>query len=337
MHRIAFEMGEKLLSEARTKRQSLDTKERVRQLRDELRPKLGDVDPAPAPKAEQHWDRALNRLQVEAVSLTVEEGIQVPLLLLLPQSKPAGVVVAVAQGGKERFLTDRAAELAALLQAGVAVCLPDLRGTGETASDREEYPYGGNAQQQFDLSRNLLGSRVKDLRTVLNYLRARESLRGARIAVWGESFAAQNPTHLYLDEVEYESGPQVQRRADPTGAHVALLTALYEDDVQAVAARGGLAGYLSVLENAFTYIPMDVVILGVLKAGDIADIAGALAPRPVVLADLVDGRNVPVQAGKLEKALAPARDTYGDAGASKRLSVTGKMEDVAGWLISQLR
>ena len=68
------------------------------------------------------------------MSLTVEEGIDVPMLLLLPKgAKPAGAVVAVSQGGKERFLAHRAASIEALLRRGIAVCLADVRGTGETS------------------------------------------------------------------------------------------------------------------------------------------------------------------------------------------------------------
>ncbi len=43
------------------------------------------------------------------------------------------VVLAFAQGGKEAFLTQRRGIIAALLEKGVAVCLADVRGTGETA------------------------------------------------------------------------------------------------------------------------------------------------------------------------------------------------------------
>ena len=89
---------------------------------------------------------------------------------------------------------------------------------------------------EFDLSRNLLGSRLKDLRTVLVYLRSRQDIDGQKVALWGDSFAPPNPANLWLDELEFEGGPQVQRRAEPMGAHLALLAALYEDGVRAVRA-----------------------------------------------------------------------------------------------------
>src|SRR5262249_30976709 len=139
------------------------------------------------------------------------------------------------------------------------------------------------AQMEFDLGRSLLGSRLKDLRTVLAWLRQRPGIDKTRIALWGTTFTPFNHPTLFLDELEYEASPQIQYRAEPLGAHLALLAALYEDDIRAVVATGGLAGYLTVLESAFTYVPMEDVLLGVLRTGDIADIAAALAPRPLVL------------------------------------------------------
>jgi len=40
------------------------------------------------------------------------------------------VVVGVAEAGKDLFLTARSNEIETLLKREVAVCLPDVRGTG---------------------------------------------------------------------------------------------------------------------------------------------------------------------------------------------------------------
>jgi hypothetical protein len=245
--------------------------------------------------------------------------------------------VAVANGGKDRFLKNSPDQLAALLQAGIAVCLPDVRGTGETSFTPREQQYGGVVQRHLDLSRNLLGSRLKDLRTVVHWLRSHRDLGHAKVAVWGESFAPPNPANLYLDEVEYEAGPRIQRQADPLGAHLALLAGLYEEDVQAVVARGGLYAYLSVLENAYTYVPMEVTVLGILKSGDVADIVGAMAPRPVALANLVGGRNIRATEGELDKTFAAARDSYEESNAVDRLDINGDVEGPAVWIITNLK
>jgi dienelactone hydrolase len=340
LHQVAFEMGRNLLGQARARAQSLDARQRTERLREGLKPMLGDIEPTTAPQASTLWTRALSGagVKVEAVSLQVEDGIEVPMLLLSPGRDVHGIVVAVAAGGKDRFLKGRAAELATLLEGGVAVCLPDLRGSGETESGDQEYPYGGMVQREFDLARNLLGSRLKDLRTVLAYLRGRRDVGSAGIAIWGESFAPPNPPNLWLDEVEHEVSPQIQRRSEPQGAHLALLAGLYEEDIRAVAAHGGLAGYLSVLENPYTYTPSDVTLRGILKAGDIADIAAALAPRALALTGLVGGRNILASAADLETTLSPARQAYQASRAADRLAA-GKVPSggLAAWLLAALR
>src|SRR4029078_11752215 len=98
------------------------------------KPMLGDIEPVAGAQVERFWTRPVAGAQVEAISLTVEDGIAVPFLLIRPAGRQAApVVVATAQEGKERFLANRAKEIEALVRSGIAVCLPDVRATRETA------------------------------------------------------------------------------------------------------------------------------------------------------------------------------------------------------------
>ncbi len=341
LHQIARAMGVRQLEAARAARAHLPPDERRRRLRADLQARLGDIQPRTAPRAARLWSRPLSGAAVEAHHIEVEEGIEVPLLLLRPAGAgPAPVVVAVAQGGKERFLSDRAEAIAELLRSGAAVCLADVRGTGETApaaARGDGGPHHALAQLEFDLANSLLGARLKDLRTVLAWLRARSDIDRRRIALWGESFAPPNPRDLFLDEVEIEGGPQIQYRAEPLGAHLALLAALYEDDIRAVAAQGGLAGYLTILDDAFTYTPIDVTVHGILQAGDLADVAAALAPRALLAAGLVDGRNIRLDRPDRDRIWRPALDAYRQVNAAQRLDLTGDAPNVGSWLAAHLR
>jgi hypothetical protein len=214
-------------------------------------------------------------------------------LVVRPASAaPAPVVVAVAQGGKSRFLSNRSAEINRLVAAGVAVVLADVRGTGETAAAQDGTPLS-LAQAEFDLGRNLLGSRLKDLRTVLAWVRAQPGVDPQRIAVWGESFSPPNPPSLAVDELEFEVAPQVQFKADPLGAHLALLAGRFEPSLAAVVARGGLVSYASMLDDPFTYAPMDVVVHGILRRTDLSEIEAAVR-CPVLRDSRVTGRNIAV-------------------------------------------
>ncbi len=277
------------------------------------------------------------------MTLETEPGIVVPLLLLRPSSTGSGrtaVVVAVSEGGKEGFFDYRSKEIEGLLKSGIAVCLPDLRGTGETAPDFRRGPSSSEvslAATELMLGNTLLGARLKDLRTVVAYLGSRPELDAQRMAVWGDSFAPVNPRQGLLDEAPgFRIGPMIQHQAEPLGGVLAILGALYEDRLRTVAIRGGLIGYVSILDDAFAYVPEDVVVPGILEAGDLGDAAATLAPRPLLLEGLVDGKNRLAQEPELRSALAMVYDSY--RGEPDRLAVQteDKAPHLAEWLAEKL-
>ena len=89
------------------------------------------------------------------------------------------------------------------------------------------------------------------------------------------------------------------------GGLVALFGTLYESEVRAVLIRGGLVGYRSILDSPFCYVPYDSIIPGALTAGDLKDVAAALAPRAVRLEGLVDALNRRVPLELLRTLYAP--------------------------------
>ena len=95
----------------------------------------------------------------------------------------------------------------------------------------------------------------------------------------------------------WQIGPETQYQAEPLGGLLAILAGLYEDNIQTIAVRGGLASYLSLLDDSFTYVPGDVIVPGVLEAGDISDVVAALAPRGTLFDGMVDGRNRRIPGG----------------------------------------
>ncbi|MFI5387183.1 MAG: hypothetical protein ACHQ50_13820, partial [Fimbriimonadales bacterium] len=181
------------------------------------------------------------------------------------------------------------------LENGFAVCLPDVRATGETSPDSRHGPSSQEtslAATELMFGETFLGARLKDLRTVLAWVGTREDLDPRRIALWGDSFAPPNPPRIVVDEaLNWQIGPEVQHQAEPLGGLLAILGALYQTEVRAVAVRGGLASYMSILQDRFVYVPKDIIVPGVVEAGDIGDVVAALAPRAVLLEDMVDGRN----------------------------------------------
>ncbi|MFL6306654.1 MAG: acetylxylan esterase [Candidatus Sulfotelmatobacter sp.] len=336
---LALKLAQERLSGARSKRASLPAAERLASLRASLQSKLGDISPNAGTAANVVWTKSFASFGMEAVALETEPGMTVPLLLVKPsavKSERFPVVLAFAQKGKKHFLSDRSAELAALLKSGVAVCLADVRGTGESApTAKTSSGLESLAATELMLGNTSLGARLKDARTVVRYLSGRRDLDPNRLAVWGDSSGEVNSRGLSLDQsVKQEPGPQVIESSDPAGSLLALLTALYEDNVRAVAGRGGLISYLSVLEDRFCYVPGEVIVPGMLETADIADVVAAIAPRAEFLDAFVDGRDRPLLAAEMQDRLGQV-SAFSTA-PQLRVTEHAQSAELASWMASQL-
>ena len=338
---LAAGLAEVRLGAARAKRAGLAAAERSRSLRAALKEKLGDIEPGRG-TARVVSSNPFSGFTAEAVLLESAPGIQVPLMLIKPAGSPPAplpVVLALGQGGKAAFLARRSAALSAVLKQGVAVCLADVRGAGETANaGARGSSSAAFAATELMLGETALGGRLKDARTVVRYLAARSDLDPKRLLIWGDSVAGVNPRGMMLDQslYQHQAAGQEVRQADPAGALLALLTALYEDGVRAVAARGGLLSYGSVLQDRFCYVPLDSIVPGILELADTADLVSALAPRGVLLARLVDGRNRPATPEEANREYRMAVDAYHSAPAQLTIREDAPDAEVARWIGAQL-
>ncbi len=339
MHEICAEIAARKVAAARAAIAAAAPGERKAWLRKQWSDRLGRVEAGGAAKVTQ--TRAADTPDMTAEKLTlVLDRITVPGVLLRPKGLPAGakppVVVGVTEEGKSVFLAKRRREIAGLLSRGVAVCLIDVRGTGESRPRTHRGYYSRlvhRACEELMLGSTMLGARLCDLRATLAYLRTRPDLDGRRVGVWGEAFAGTNPAG-FADPPMNTDHPAAEAR--PAGALLALLAALYDDDVRAVVARGGLVSFASLLDGPAGHVALDSIVPDVLAAGDVAELAGALAGRPVRLEAFVTGRNISAKAGRLKKDLAPARAAY--AAAPGALSISpAESSDVAAFLAEALK
>jgi hypothetical protein len=176
------------------------------------------------------------------------------------------------------------------------------------------------------------------VRSVIKLVREHDEVDARRIALWGDSFT---PPHSDDRDLRWPHGlDERPGSSEPAGGLLALLAALYEDDVKAVYVHGGLANYVSALASPYCYVPHDAIVPGALTVGDLCDVAGALAPRHVRLEGMVDGHNRLVPRLALEKAYAPARAAFEAVGTDTHLefaSQRGSHAQVARWLIGHLK
>jgi dienelactone hydrolase len=279
-------------------------------LRDHWTFVLGDTQPQADPKPTPSPSQKIGNVTVERTSLEVEPGIHVPLLLLIPavesNAKPP-VVIGVSQGGKADFLKKRNDEIAALLKGGAAVCLPDLRGTGETRpgdSRGRGSESTSVAATELMVGRTLLGLRVRDLRSVMRYLSGRAEFAGGRLALWGDSVAPPNaPDRRFDVPIDADKPPDL---AEPFGGLAVLLAALYEPSVEAILARGGLVSFKSLLDSPFVYVPFDAIVPGGARLTDLGETVALLPVRSIRLENLVDGLNRLVPKDEATKVYTPA-------------------------------
>jgi hypothetical protein len=146
------------------------------------------------------------------------------------------------------------------------------------------------------LGQTTLGSQLRDLRSVLAWLREHKDVDGKRMMVWGVSFAPVNAKDAV---VAVPLDAEQPRLAEPTGAVLALLAGLFEDDLVGVAACGGLTDYAALLKSPFIHVPFDAIVPGALTAGDLSEVAKALSGRVLIDAP-VDGHNHSIGNGEIE-------------------------------------
>jgi hypothetical protein len=243
----------------------------------------------------------------------------------------------VAQGGKVGFLRHRAETIAGLLAGGAAVCLPDLRGLGETEPEGSRERWGAvtaQASTELMLGGTMVGARLRDLRSVLRYLRSRNDVDPGRIAIWGDSFSEPNPSDRRFPVPRHMDDRP--RCSEPLGGLLAFLTPLLEGGVAAVYVHGGLSDFHGVLTHQFVYVPPDAIVPGALKAGDLPDLAAALAPCPLRVDEPVDAYNRRLAPEATRAMYRPAAEAYAEAKAGDRLSFGPSRQPASSWLLRQL-
>jgi dienelactone hydrolase len=332
---VAGDLGKTKVDAARKHLEKQAPAARRRQLRLDWGELLGDVDPRQQAKILSRTNETLadNKIRVERIALESEPGLVVPLVLISrnrAESVPSRVVVAVSQAGKEKFLRERSKEIADLLEGGAIVCLLDVRAAGTSRGSRGEGANGSISYYAQFFETPILGLRLRDLRAVLQYLRSRDDLKVRDFALWGDSFKPANARDTDFQVPRRVSGRP--RFSEPMGGLLALLGALFEEDVKSVFIRGGLSGYGDVLSSPYVYVPHDVIVPGVLTKGDLADVAAALPPCRLKLEGMVDGLNRTLSADKVRSLYDCAVKSYQTA-TPKSLSIANGRSNAASWLL----
>jgi cephalosporin-C deacetylase-like acetyl esterase len=288
----------------------------LEEFHDHWRECLGNIDPPANPKLIEGKKEDVPGGTLARFALEVEPGIIVPLLLIEPKDAKGKmpIVVMVSSSGKQAILKERGEAIAAFLKAGCAVCLPDVRGTGETrpgdGSPGRTNSRTSISQTEQILGTTLIGSQLRDLRAVANWLQGRPEIDRKALAAWGDSFARPNAPEAKL-AVPLDAGefPQI---SEPNGALLATLFTFLNGE-KVIYTRGGLLELATMQDSPYIYLPHEAIIPGIVAKDWLAfDMIWALAASWKHEA-VIDARNRPMG----DKPMSPA--------------------DAAAWVIEQLR
>ena len=254
--------------------------------------------------------------------LTTEEGVTTTPVLLEPEpAMPLPVLLKSRAGvagnqpvclllhldGKAQALRHPLA--AALLGDQWMVVAPDLRATGETR------PAGGavhgavdhnSAEHALWLGRPLLGQWVVDVQHLFAWLALQPGLDRRHFAVAG---------------------------LGPAGVVAVVAAGLLEDRVTAAAALDSPVTYVT--ESAYApSMRMGLLAAGILRVGDVAQLAALTAPRRLVIGDGVSPQGKSLRAKNLVDFYGFTRRIYQLYRADRKLTVTEdpRMEEVAAAL-----
>jgi dienelactone hydrolase len=286
LHQILATRADEQLAAARDKLQQLEPTARRAAMRESWSRLLGGVEPPRetmvrdgSPPVEQ-----LGGINVRREFLDTEPGITIAMLTLSlaasdkKQLRDRPAILGVATDGIAGALKRRGAEIADGLKGGAVIALVEVRGMGACGPGNDhgqQSALTANAASELMLGQTLLGGQL------------REDIDPRKLIVLGGSGIAPLPADaafLYPRRIENRP-PEVE----PNGAILALLLALFEDDVSAVAGRHGLVSFRSILDSPFVQVPLEGIVPGIFNAGDISDLVATLAPRTVALEAQTDG------------------------------------------------
>ena len=185
----------------------------------------------------------------------------VPVLLLCGKGTGSPTVL-ISPEGKASLLANQAELIRDRLAEG-PVCLVDVRGVGEAGTDHPRAPQSrgaGRAATTLMIGETVLGLQVRDLRTVIAYLRSRSDIHTQEIRL---EDAIPDVGHL-------KEGIEMDRALNEAGTRIlARLVELIESDVVWTSGKDRAVAYRPLLDSWCVDWPCDAILPGALAHGDL--------------------------------------------------------------------
>jgi cephalosporin-C deacetylase-like acetyl esterase len=237
----------------------------------------------------------------ERVVFSSDPGVYVPAVLLLPAEKrPAPAIIFVNEEAKS---ADAAPERywLPLVRAGYAVLAIDPRGTGETSEGPVPREYRGfltgtDASLFYGALRagtSIPAMHVRDVLAACAFLESRSEIDPKRLGILGIG----------------------------SGGTLATLTAALDARIKVAVSSGGLLSFDAIAASEASTHRLTELVPGALESFDLPDVAALVAPRCLVLANLVDATHRRVDPELARSTYAHAKRAYDALSAENHLRI----------------
>jgi dienelactone hydrolase len=268
------------------------------QIRSQGRQVLGDLPKAAQAAAELGKLQTAGAIKTTPLVVHPEAGMPVPALLKFKAQAGGAkqpVCLLLHLDGKAEALKHPLAEV--LLGQNWLVVAPDLRATGETRPARDAVGQAADhnsAEHALWIGRPLVGQWLVDIRYLLDWLSFQPGVDRRHVAVAGLGHAGV----------------------------VALLAAgLLDDRISAALVIG--APVTLITESAYgPKMRMGLLAPGLLRMGDMPQLAALTAPRRLIIADGLSPQDRSLRGKEIEEAYSFTLRVYRAFKMEKRLSVT---------------
>lgn len=271
-------------------------------LREQLWQTLGgqptSVESAPSEHGAFDWQGR----SVKRLSIQTESNFEVPALLIQPEATegPLPLVIVLDAGGKQAAMESETVRR--LLDQPIAVLALDVRALGEGKVKANQC-----ASDAIVLGRPLLAQQAWDVIATARTLSQQEGI--GKVTVYGRG---------------------------STGL-IAILAAALSDEIDAVATQWTIASFVDAIADPLPQ-PMWAYAPSILKVADVPQLAAMCAPRPLLLADPVDGNKEVVSDASGKQLLETVIAGYAATAAktSPQLATGKESEQAAGDFLIQV-
>lgn len=235
--------------------------------------------------------------RIEKYFVSGEGEYVIPYLMLIPETPGSGSLIYLHPEGKSADASP-GGQVEWFVRKGFTVLVPDLIGTGETGPGY----FRGDAFIE-GISYNVWFASILTGRSITG-IRASDVVKLTRL--------------LY----EYHGCEDVYALAKGELSPVLLHAAAFEPSISRVALLEPLSSYHSLVTTRF-YSPRFIhgAVPGMLEYYDLPDLAASLAPRVLMLVNMVDGTGVSDDREEMDDDLSVIRNAYGKRASSGSLMI----------------